>query len=1282
MSTSLTPTPEPGDDGDSRGPQPGEFPFRLLNSDTESPYLIWLRNHSSYLSVGGFLGGLTAGAIYIRGIIGNVLMLLPVLIPVGVVLGLLHPWIIEQPLFASRWPLGASVLLIFLFFGFRFGRPQDQLRQNRFLNGLAGTVMSILLLSAIVDLSPRVTDYFRHADWVPDFGPKECLAFIISLAGIAGVVVKFIPRSQSIRRGLALGLLGVLGIVLIWTVVLRISYYTYYGVPPTGWKLAIPQICIGIVTGSFAIAAVCVREWGRWARGFVFVLVLIAGGYAVLETHRFAEQLRHHSDRAMESVGAFVRPLSRIADGLEKLPNASAQIERIVERKRALDAESRFRVQTQGGFADRHEWVPNTVLQPGYYFRAQRLLEEVQSLKSDDPMEVGVLLDFLAHIGFQDFVDRTKLAGDKALPMSEVLLDSWLRENVPVLLVDATEPDQLLKQPFADIITWIEKKIPVGDLRKQLLAERLPVSMASDYFSVVANSEQDPEQFADRSSPDATMAGPHVFTDAMLGDDTLLQERLHKSVLSHLIQHASSPVADVVASIPVDVFSKRERELADGRRIRQFDVFIALVEAAVDDEDDLNPDSIVDFCKQNADRDEPNSIGSRPTPTEDKQLARELLTEFALDATHPRQDLAKYVVAEIYHPHVPSVFDIPGEDIKSKEAFQEAIYERLPGTDFPTPAYEKIVAARILPSNRDIAESTIRRMVFGTYGDFEDLENAGFGQFTESYWPRLLVVGSVWIFACVFCWFFVNPNLTSIHAFYRDRLAEAFILCPDGQEVRPERVVRLSELCSYSAGGSKAPYHLINTALNMTTKDDQSIRDRNADFFFFSKLFCGGRYTGFIRTDQLESACPEFTAASAMAISAGAASPNMGKYTSSVLTFLLSLLNVRLGHWVPNPAKLQEHSPSERDDRHANYVKDYRSVMYFEHAEIRERRRNSGDVRADIELEQEPETHRAIPTTRYKLLGLGFSGGGIRSAAVNLGIAQILDQSGVLKLVDYLSTVSGGGYVGTGMSTFMRADASSEVAAVAGAGRDPNPTIPTTTLWRRLRWRPPFWLFLNEMIRFLRVNARWLNLSDGGHVENSGAYELLRRQCEVVIVGDAEEDAVGAFPGLSALTRLAQIDQGIRITFEEDALLHLTDPTIRSTLPPNVQPTRSHFAVGTIHYPPRAGVPGSQPETGYLLYIRASLVGDEDQVIAGYKRSNEKFPNESTADQQFNEVQFEAYRGLGQKMMESILRKLNVVTDNHSDAQDRSYDEMFEAISTFNSNEAVSRNTEEEHESE
>src|SRR5678815_5780017 len=55
-----------------------------------------------------------------------------------------------------------------------------------------------------------------------------------------------------------------------------------------------------------------------------------------------------------------------------------------------------------------------------------------------------------------------------------------------------------------------------------------------------------------------------------------------------------------------------------------------------------------------------------------------------------------------------------------------------------------------------------------------------------------------------------------------------------------------------------------------------------------------------------------------------------------------------------------------------------------------------------------------------QLFGVAFSGGGIRSATFNLGILQALSELGVLRWVDYLSTVSGGGYIGGWLAAWIK----------------------------------------------------------------------------------------------------------------------------------------------------------------------------------------------------------------------------------------------------------------------
>src|SRR5215213_2089904 len=53
------------------------------------------------------------------------------------------------------------------------------------------------------------------------------------------------------------------------------------------------------------------------------------------------------------------------------------------------------------------------------------------------------------------------------------------------------------------------------------------------------------------------------------------------------------------------------------------------------------------------------------------------------------------------------------------------------------------------------------------------------------------------------------------------------------------------------------------------------------------------------------------------------------------------------------------------------------------------------------------------------LKALCFSGGGIRSATFGLGVVQALAKHGLLPEFDYLSTVSGGGYLGSWFSAWV-----------------------------------------------------------------------------------------------------------------------------------------------------------------------------------------------------------------------------------------------------------------------
>ena len=168
----------------------------------------------------------------------------------------------------------------------------------------------------------------------------------------------------------------------------------------------------------------------------------------------------------------------------------------------------------------------------------------------------------------------------------------------------------------------------------------------------------------------------------------------------------------------------------------------------------------------------------------------------------------------------------------------------------------------------------------------------------------------------------------------------------------------------------------------------------------------------------------------------------------------------------------------------------------------------------------------------------------------------------------------------------------------------------------------PYWgLFpaLKELLGMTTDDGNWVYLSDGGHFENLGIYEMVRRRCRVIVVSDADCDPDCAFENLGNAVRKIYIDQGVGIDFQALKL------DKRQTPPkPGV-----YCALGTITYPDSA-------KTGWILYIKPGYHGTEPADIQSYANAHDAFPHETTADQWFTESQLEAYRGLGAHVAELI----------------------------------------------
>ena len=175
--------------------------------------------------------------------------------------------------------------------------------------------------------------------------------------------------------------------------------------------------------------------------------------------------------------------------------------------------------------------------------------------------------------------------------------------------------------------------------------------------------------------------------------------------------------------------------------------------------------------------------------------------------------------------------------------------------------------------------------------------------------------------------------------------------------------------------------------------------------------------------------------------------------------------------------------------------------------------------------------------------------------------------------------------------------------------------------WRHMGPRWGIMYLLSELMGLADDSSKYVYLSDGGHFENLGIYELVRRRCRFIVACDAGMDSGFEFEDLGNAIRKCQVDLGVTIDID-------TRP-IRPDLA--TQRGLAHCAVGTIHYDRHGerAAGGKRAADGYLLYIKPSITGSEPGDVLQYRAAHGEFPHESTSDQWFGESQFESYRKLG-----------------------------------------------------
>ena len=163
--------------------------------------------------------------------------------------------------------------------------------------------------------------------------------------------------------------------------------------------------------------------------------------------------------------------------------------------------------------------------------------------------------------------------------------------------------------------------------------------------------------------------------------------------------------------------------------------------------------------------------------------------------------------------------------------------------------------------------------------------------------------------------------------------------------------------------------------------------------------------------------------------------------------------------------------------------------------------------------------------------------------------------------------------------------------------------------------RPTY--LLRELIGKNNLRGKFLYITDGGHYENMGLVELLRRGCTTIYAIDASGDTPGTIRTLGQAAALARSELGVEFHDIDPAMFAMTDPD-----KPGI--TVGDHAVIQFSYPGDGG-------EGTLIYMKEVLVHDAATPadLLTYQKARPLFPYDSTGDQFYDVEQFEAYRALG-----------------------------------------------------
>ncbi len=174
--------------------------------------------------------------------------------------------------------------------------------------------------------------------------------------------------------------------------------------------------------------------------------------------------------------------------------------------------------------------------------------------------------------------------------------------------------------------------------------------------------------------------------------------------------------------------------------------------------------------------------------------------------------------------------------------------------------------------------------------------------------------------------------------------------------------------------------------------------------------------------------------------------------------------------------------------------------------------------------------------------------------------------------------------------------------------------------------------------RGYRSDSTFVELTDGGHFDNLGIYELVRRRLDLIVVLDSEEDPKTSMAALASVCQRVMEDFNVVIQIGDQA--DKLAPASNLGYPNEAKFTDRSFFIANIAYSvhPVYG----DARKGTLVYVKSNMLKELRFPVKGYKAQNPDFPNQPTMDQFFEPAQFEAYRELGFSSVDAVVKAFNL----------------------------------------